>query len=50
MKALKVIAAIVVSLLLLGSEGMAMGIFSVDRALSVRRDHQQNHCRNRDHR
>ncbi len=34
MKALKVIAAIVVSLLLLGSEGMAMGIFSVDRALS----------------
>ena len=34
MKALKVIAAILISLLLLASEGMAMGIFSVDRALS----------------
>lgn len=34
MKALKVIAALLISLLLLASEGMAMGIFSVDRALS----------------
>ena len=34
MKTLKVIAAILISLLLLASEGMAMGIFSVDRALS----------------
>ncbi len=34
MKALKITAAILISLLLLASEGMAMGIFSVDRALS----------------
>ena len=34
MKTLKVIAAILISLLLMTSEGMAMGVFSVDRALS----------------
>lgn len=34
MKTLKMIAAVVIALLLLVSEGMAMGIFSVDRALS----------------
>lgn len=34
MKTLKLIAAILTALLLLAAEGMAMGIFSVDRALS----------------